>query len=92
MLTTMEKNYCRPGDYELLEQAVKQTYDWIYKNLQATKDEFEAKEKELDDVAEPILDEYGPPMPMSDAEIAEFLVLGGAERERIMNGAERDAV
>ena len=53
-MEVLEKNYCQPGDYERLEKAVKQTYDWIYKNLQATKDEFEAKEKELEDVAEPI--------------------------------------
>jgi len=73
-LSTMNKNWCKPGDYERLEQAVKETQDWIYSNFsKATKDEFEAKTRKLMKVGESVLDFYGPPQPpLTDAEKADF--------------------
>ena len=73
MLTTLRKDWCQPGDYERLQSAVKETYEWLYKNTQtATKDEFKAKEKKLMKVGDRVLDGCGPPQTETDSEIAEF--------------------
>jgi len=42
-------------DNEKLEKAMQETFDWLDKNQLAEKDEFEAKQKELVGVANPIL-------------------------------------
>ena len=84
MLTTLRKDWCKPGDYERLQSAVKETYEWLYKNKQtATKDEFKAKEKKLMKVGESVLDYYGPPQTETDAEMAEFWA-GFRERVALM--------
>merc|ERR1711982_200614 len=43
------------GDKEKIEQAVQETLDWLDKNQLAEKDEFEAKQKELEGVVNPIM-------------------------------------
>merc|ERR1712040_26648 len=43
------------GDKEKIEQAVQETLDWLDKNQLAEKDEFEAKQKELEGVINPIM-------------------------------------
>merc|ERR1711953_1398219 len=40
-----------PGDKEKVEKEVQNTLDWLDKNQLAEKDEFEAKQKELEGVA-----------------------------------------
>merc|ERR1719230_1023967 len=42
------------GDKENIEKAVQETLDWLDKNQLAEKDEFEAKQKELEGVVNPI--------------------------------------
>jgi len=37
MLTTLRKDWCQPRDYERLQSAVKETYEWLYKNTQTAK-------------------------------------------------------
>merc|ERR1711950_91550 len=43
------------GDKEKIEKAVQETLDWLDKNQLAEKDEFEAKQKELEGVVSPIM-------------------------------------
>merc|ERR1712032_430118 len=43
------------GDKEKIEEAVKEALDWLEKNNLAEKDEFEAKQKEVEAVANPIM-------------------------------------
>merc|ERR1712013_980041 len=43
------------GDKEKIESAVQETLDWLDKNQLAEKDEFEAKQKELEAVVNPIM-------------------------------------
>merc|ERR1719428_2433833 len=43
------------GDKEKIEEAVQQTLDWLDKNQLAEKDEFEAKQKDLEGVVNPIM-------------------------------------
>jgi len=43
------------GDKEAIEKAVQETLDWLDKNQLAEKDEFEAKQKELEGVVNPIM-------------------------------------
>merc|ERR1719352_1789585 len=43
------------GDKEKIEQAVQEALDWLDKNQMAEKDEFEAKQKELEGVVNPIM-------------------------------------
>merc|ERR1712151_829947 len=43
------------GDKEKIEKAVQDTLDWLDKNQLAEKDEFEAKQKELEGVVNPIM-------------------------------------
>merc|ERR1712026_191162 len=43
------------GDKEKIEKAVQETLDWLDKNQLAEKDEFEARQKELEGVVNPIM-------------------------------------
>merc|ERR1712021_107289 len=43
------------GDKEKIEQAVQDTLDWLDKNQLAEKDEFDAEQKELEGVVNPIM-------------------------------------
>merc|ERR1712032_1241787 len=43
------------GDKEKIEAAVQETLDWLDKNQLAEKDEFEAKQKELEGIVNPIM-------------------------------------
>ncbi|CAE7941611.1 HSP70, partial [Symbiodinium sp. KB8] len=43
------------GDKEKIESAVQETLDWLDKNQLAEKDEFEAKQKELEGIVNPIM-------------------------------------
>jgi L1 cell adhesion molecule like protein len=43
------------GDKEAIETAVKEALDWLDKNQMAEKDEFDAKQKEVEAVANPIM-------------------------------------
>merc|ERR1712232_1080053 len=43
------------GDKEEIEKAVQDTLDWLDKNQLAEKDEFEAKQKELEGIVNPIM-------------------------------------
>merc|ERR1712167_427625 len=43
------------GDKEKIEKEVQETLDWLDKNQLAEKDEFEAKQKELEAVVNPIM-------------------------------------
>merc|ERR1711904_508596 len=43
------------GDKEKIETAVQEALDWLDKNQLAEKDEFEAKQKELEGVVNPIM-------------------------------------
>merc|ERR1712075_26456 len=43
------------GDKEKIETAVQEALDWLDKNQMAEKDEFEAKQKELEGVVNPIM-------------------------------------
>merc|ERR1712227_1010816 len=43
------------GDKEAIEKAVQDALDWLDKNQLAEKDEFEAKQKELEGVVNPIM-------------------------------------
>ena len=43
------------GDKEKIEAAVQETLDWLDKNQLAEKDEFEAKQKELEGAVNPIM-------------------------------------
>merc|ERR1711896_64666 len=43
------------GDKDKIEKAVQETLDWLDKNQLAEKDEFEAKQKELEGVVNPIM-------------------------------------
>merc|ERR1712176_1380661 len=43
------------GDKEKIEKAVQESIDWLDKNQLAEKDEFEAKQKELEGVVNPIM-------------------------------------
>merc|ERR1719336_1216482 len=43
------------GDKEKIEAAVQETLDWLDKNQLAEKDEFEAKQKELEGTVNPIM-------------------------------------
>merc|ERR1712220_10762 len=43
------------GDKEKIEKAVQETLDWLDKNQLAEKDEFEAKQKEVEGIVNPIM-------------------------------------
>merc|ERR1711861_8170 len=43
------------GDKEKIEAAVQEALDWLDKNQLAEKDEFEAKQKELEGIVNPIM-------------------------------------
>merc|ERR1711918_275157 len=43
------------GDKENIEKAVQETLDWLDKNQLAEKEEFEAKQKELEGIVNPIM-------------------------------------
>ena len=49
------KDKFEDGDKEKIENVVQETLDWLDKNQLAEKDEFEAKQKELEGVVNPIM-------------------------------------
>merc|ERR1712190_442039 len=49
------KDKFEPGDKEQVEAAVKEALEWLEKNQMAEKDEFEAKQKEVEGIANPIM-------------------------------------
>merc|ERR1712138_145409 len=49
------KDKFEAGDKEKIEKAVQDTLDWLDKNQLAEKDEFEAQQKELEGVVNPIM-------------------------------------
>merc|ERR1712232_282412 len=49
------KDKFEPGDKDKIEAAVKDALDWLDKNQLAEKDEFEAKQKELEGIVNPIM-------------------------------------
>merc|ERR1711862_882805 len=49
------KDKFESGDKEKIEQAVQDALDWLDKNQLAEKDEFEAKQKEIEGVVNPIM-------------------------------------
>merc|ERR1712232_332045 len=49
------KDKFEAGDKEKIEQAVQEALDWLDKNQLAEKDEFEAKQKEIEGVVNPIM-------------------------------------
>merc|ERR1719473_1236477 len=49
------KDKFEEGDKEKIEEAVKEALDWLDKNQMAEKDEFDAKQKEVEGVANPIM-------------------------------------
>merc|ERR1719223_2190312 len=49
------KDKFEDGDKEKIEKAVQEALDWLDKNQLAEKDEFEAKQKELEGVVNPIM-------------------------------------
>merc|ERR1711890_110800 len=49
------KDKFEAGDKEKIEKAVQEALDWLDKNQLAEKDEFEAKQKELEGVVNPIM-------------------------------------
>merc|ERR1712178_82329 len=49
------KDKFEAGDKEKIEAAVQEALDWLDKNQLAEKDEFEAKQKELEGVVNPIM-------------------------------------
>merc|ERR1712146_740179 len=49
------KDKFEAGDKDKIEAAVKEALDWLDKNQMAEKDEFEAKQKELEGVVNPIM-------------------------------------
>jgi len=49
------KDKFEDGDKEKIEAAVQETLDWLDKNQLAEKDEFEAKQKEIEGVVNPIM-------------------------------------
>merc|ERR1711884_336645 len=56
------KDKFESGDKEKIEKAVQETLDWLDKNQLAEKDEFEAKQKEMEGVVNPIMMKvYHPP-------------------------------
>merc|ERR1712164_75487 len=49
------KDKFEAGDKEKIEEAVKEALDWLDKNQMAEKDEFDAKQKEVEAIANPIM-------------------------------------
>merc|ERR1712036_83602 len=49
------KDKFEAGDKDKIEKAVQETLDWLDKNQLAEKDEFEAKQKELEGIVNPIM-------------------------------------
>merc|ERR1712187_987293 len=49
------KDKFEDGDKDKIEKAVQETLDWLDKNQLAEKDEFEAKQKELEVIVNPIM-------------------------------------
>merc|ERR1711907_226735 len=49
------KDKFEAGDKEKIEKAIQESLDWLDKNQLAEKDEFEAKQKELEGVVNPIM-------------------------------------
>jgi L1 cell adhesion molecule like protein len=49
------KDKFEEGDKEKIEEAVKEALDWLDKNQMAEKDEFDAKQKEVEAIANPIM-------------------------------------
>merc|ERR1712127_939285 len=49
------KDKFESGDTEKIEAAIQETLDWLDKNQLAEKDEFEAKQKEIEGVVNPIM-------------------------------------
>jgi len=78
MLGLLKDNALEDGDYEKLETAVKQTYEWIRKNKFAKKDEFEAKDKELMELGEAVMDRMNPPPWTAEVEASHQQFLAAA--------------
>jgi len=55
MLTIMERDSCQPGDFEKIEKAVQQTFDWLDKNKHAKKEECYRRERNLMRLGERVL-------------------------------------
>merc|ERR1711879_1077438 len=51
----MGKDKFEAGDKEKIEAAVQEALDWLDKNQLAEKDEFEAKQKEIEGIVNPIM-------------------------------------
>merc|ERR1712025_320939 len=49
------KDKFEDGDKDKIEKAIQDTLDWLDKNQLAEKDEFEAKQKELEGIVNPIM-------------------------------------
>jgi L1 cell adhesion molecule like protein len=49
------KDKFEEGDKEKIEAAVKEALDWLDRNQMAEKEEFDAKQKEVEGVANPIM-------------------------------------
>jgi L1 cell adhesion molecule like protein len=49
------KDKFEPADKEAIENAVKEALDWLEKNQLAEKEEFDAKQKEVEGIANPIM-------------------------------------
>ena len=54
-----QKLLVQSDDKEILEAAVQDTLDWLDKNQIAPQREFEAKQKEIEDIVNPILVKMG---------------------------------
>merc|ERR1712172_106709 len=55
MRNTLQEEKLEGDDKDKIEKAVQETLDWLDKNQLAEKDEFEAKQKELEGVVNPIM-------------------------------------
>merc|ERR1711941_247260 len=55
MRNTLSDDKFKSGDKEKIESAVQDALDWLDKNQLAEKDEFEAKQKEIEGIVNPIM-------------------------------------
>merc|ERR1712000_300978 len=55
MRNTLQKEKFEGDDKDKIEKAVQEALDWLDKNQLAEKDEFEAKQKELEGIVNPIM-------------------------------------
>merc|ERR1711945_75947 len=55
MRNTLSDDKFKAGDKEKIEKAVQDALDWLDKNQMAEKDEFEAKQKEVEGIVNPIM-------------------------------------